>query len=53
MFRKCPSIPQSYKDEEYKLYLRYGPIENDPHLSIEEKSVNNVEWYTAAQNLMK
>lgn len=53
MFRKCPSVPQSYKDEEYKLYLRYSPIENDPHRSNEEISEHLVQWYTAANNLMK
>ncbi|KOB65836.1 Cytosolic 5'-nucleotidase 3, partial [Operophtera brumata] len=53
MFRKCPSIPQSYKDEDYQLFIRYKPIENDPHMSIEEKSQHLVEWYRAAHNLMK
>lgn len=53
MLRKCPSVPQSYKDEEYKLYLRYKPIENDPNMNIEDKSQHLIEWYRAAFDLMK
>lgn len=53
MLRLCPSIPESYKNEDTKLYYKYKPLESDPNLSIEEKSKYLIEWYKESQNLLK
>lgn len=53
MLRLLPSIPQLYKDEDTKLYYKYKPIDDNPNLSIEEKSKYMVEWYKESQNLLR
>lgn len=53
MFRECPSIPQHYKDEDNRLWAQYKPIEDDPIMSIEEKTTHMIEWYIASNKILK
>lgn len=53
MFRECPSIPQQYKDEDIRLWTQYKPIEDDPNMSIEDKTEHMIEWYIASNNMLK
>lgn len=53
MFRECPSIPQCYKDEELRLASYYKPIEDDPVMSIEEKTRHMIDWYQGARQLLE
>ncbi|XP_026326959.1 7-methylguanosine phosphate-specific 5'-nucleotidase [Hyposmocoma kahamanoa] len=53
MFRECPSIPQEYKDEDVRLWAQYKPIEDDPNMTIKEKTQHMIEWYIASNNMLK
>ncbi|XP_068627698.1 7-methylguanosine phosphate-specific 5'-nucleotidase isoform X2 [Battus philenor] len=53
MFRECPSIPQSYKDEEQRLASIYKPIEVDAVMGVEEKTKHMVDWYKEAHERLK
>ncbi|GAB1861425.1 5'-nucleotidase [Camponotus japonicus] len=53
MFRKCKQLPQYYLDEAKCLYNKYRPIEIDPHLSLDEKTIAMQDWMTAAHNILK
>ncbi|KAJ0179548.1 hypothetical protein K1T71_005260 [Dendrolimus kikuchii] len=53
MFRECPSVPQTYKDEDNRLAGIYKPIERDPIMSVEEKRKHMIDWYVAAHAQLK
>lgn len=53
MFRDCPSVPQTYRDEDNRLSQLYKPIEVDSEMGVEEKTKHMVDWYKAAHNLLK
>lgn len=53
MFDKCQSIPQSYREESFKLFQKYRPLEIDPHISIDEKINYMIEWWTKTGELLK
>ncbi|XP_053599646.1 7-methylguanosine phosphate-specific 5'-nucleotidase isoform X2 [Plodia interpunctella] len=53
MFTDCPSVPQKYRDEDLRLSNIYKPIECDGTMSVEEKTKHMVDWYVAANNLLK
>ncbi|XP_028161812.1 7-methylguanosine phosphate-specific 5'-nucleotidase-like isoform X1 [Ostrinia furnacalis] len=53
MFWECPSIPQKYRDEDKKLAEFYRPIERDSLMNEEEKTKHMIEWYKAANALLR
>ncbi|KAM3967932.1 cytosolic 5'-nucleotidase IIIB [Aphomia sociella] len=53
MLSECPSVPQHYKDEDMRLSGIYKPIESNGFLSVEEKTKHMIDWYVAANNLLK
>lgn len=53
MFRKCKQLPQQYSNDAKHLYNKYRPMEIDPHLSLNEKSIAMSAWMQAASDLLK
>ncbi|XP_052758763.1 7-methylguanosine phosphate-specific 5'-nucleotidase-like [Galleria mellonella] len=53
MLTACPSVPQHYKDEDMRLSAIYKPIESNGCISVEEKTKHMVDWYVAANSLLK
>ncbi|XP_013185692.2 7-methylguanosine phosphate-specific 5'-nucleotidase [Amyelois transitella] len=53
MFTACPSVPQKYREEDLRLANIYKPIECDGKMSVEEKTKHMVDWYVAANDLLK
>lgn len=53
IFNACKHLPPHYVDEAYKLYKKYRPLEINPHISKEEKTVYMIEWWVKTGELLK
>jgi 5'-nucleotidase len=53
IFSKCSQLPSGYKEQDAALYQRYRPIEIDPNISREEKTMHMLDWYLEAQKLLR
>ena len=53
VMENSPLLPKTYTDQTNALRAKYLPLEQDPDLSIEDKIPIMVEWYTAANKLLK
>lgn len=46
-------LPEEYVTKTNAIKAKYLPIEQDPHLTVEEKVPHMVEWYTRANGLLR
>lgn len=53
MFEKCKSLPTDYITKSRELYMKYRPIEIDPHLTLEQKLPSMIEWWSRSGENLK
>jgi 5'-nucleotidase len=52
IFNACKHLPPHYVEESYKLYKKYRPLEINPHISKEEKTIYMIEWWVKTGELL-
>jgi len=53
VMENSPLLPKGYTDKTNALRAKYLPIEQDPHLTIEEKIPHMEAWYKQANELLQ
>jgi len=53
VMENSPLLPKNYTEKTNALKVKYLPIEQDPTLSVEEKTPYMVEWYTQSNQLLQ